>query len=143
MIVGLLYILILSNTCTSRPIQLTCGICETAQIGINHFQPLVDALEKYRVDNLRYPSDLRELVPKYIDKISIILGKEVPPEVGNEPIYNVLRHEKLGNKLSYQDDQGRVFSLGFLTQDDRICLLGGRNNICEYSSDRPFWNCHQ
>ena len=138
----LLFFVALSNACVSRKVQFVCGINETSQIGINHLQPLVDALEKYKVDNGRYPSDWRTLVPKYIDKIPVILGAEVSPDIGNSPIYKVLRHEKLSSKLTHQDAQGQEFKLGFFTQDDRICLVG-RNNICEYTSETKEWNCYQ
>jgi hypothetical protein len=138
----LLLLIILNNSCTLRPIHLTCGISETAQIGINHLQPFVDAMEKYKADNGRYPAKpWEDLIPKYIDKIPIL--NCTVSDAGMLPIHKVLENKKICESLGALEKDGSYFRFAFTTTDDRICLLGGRNNICEYSSDRPFWNCHQ
>jgi hypothetical protein len=139
----LLILVISTNSCERGKVKVVCGISETAQIGINHLQPLVDALEKYKADHGKYPtSDTKDFIPKYIDRLPIILNSVVSKEIGSEPIYNVLRHAKLESKTTSTDETGQTFELGFYTKDDRFCLTG-RNNICEFRSEWNEWRCYR
>ncbi len=136
----LLIIFLLFGSCGGKKIQTTCEISEAAQIGIDHLQPLIDAMEQYKKDNGKYPVGI-DLAPKYIDKVPIISsGGE---EYYDKSKFNILKHDKLGASSGVNSDDGSYFNIEFTTKDERICLLGGRNNICEYSSDSPSWNCHQ
>ena len=129
----------LTNSCGGRKFQFVCGISEVSQIGINHLQPLVDAMEQYKKDNGRYPVGI-DIAPRYIDKIPIISsGGE---QYYDESHFNVLKHEKLSGGIGVSSDDGSYFSLKFTPIDDRICLMG-RNNICEYRSDTKQWGCYQ
>jgi hypothetical protein len=138
----LLLLIISANSCERGKVKIVCGINETSQIGIDHLQPLVNALEKYKADNGKYPSDWRVLAPNYIDRIPIILNAGVSKEIGNEPIYNALRHNKLESMQTLSDETGQTFDVGFYTEDDRFCLTG-KNNICEFKSGWTQWRCYQ
>jgi hypothetical protein len=142
-IVTFLLMIISTNSCARGKVKIVCGISETAQIGINHLQPLVDALEKYKADHGKYPTaDTKDFVPKYIDRIPIILNAGVSKEIGNAPIFNALRHEKLESMSTLPDETGQTFNIGFYTKDDRFCLTG-KNNICEFKSGYTQWRCYQ
>jgi hypothetical protein len=142
-IVALLLLIISTNSCERGKVKIVCGISETAQIGINHLQPVIVALEKYKADHGKYPTaGTTDFVPKYIDKVPIILGVNASPVLENESIYKILRHEKLWSMPTLADDTGQTFHIGFYTQDDRFCLTG-RNNICEFKSGWTQWRCHQ
>jgi hypothetical protein len=139
LMLSLIFVLFLTS-CGGKKIQMTCGISEVSQVGINHLQPLINAMELYKKDTGKYPIGV-DLAPKYIDKIPVIIsGGE---EYYDKSKFNILKHENLGGSSGINSDDGSYYSIEFLTQDDRFCLLGGRNNICEYTSDRSFWNCHQ
>ncbi len=127
------------NNCGSK-IQLKCGISAASQIGIDHLQPLIDAMEQYKKDNGKYPANFN-LVPKYIDKIPIIISGDESSY--DQSKFNILKNGQLGGSSRVSSEDGSYFSMQFLTKDDRTCLLGGENNMCEYSSDKPFWNCQQ
>ena len=137
---SILAAILLTNSCGGGKYKFVCGISDISQIGINHLQPLTDAMEKYKNDNGRYPKSFRDLIPKYLEKIPIISsGGE---ENVDESIFDVLKHDKIKRDIGSLDSNGSYFKLAFIPTDDRICLMG-RNNICEYSSERPFWDCHQ
>ncbi len=102
-------------------------------------QPFVEAMEKYKADNGRYPKYGTDLIPKYIDKVPTIADEN---EAFDETKVKILRNDKIsGDKANFADD-GSYFSLKFNPKDDRICLAG-RNNICEYTSDKKQWGCFQ
>lgn len=137
-VLALIEILLLTS-CEGKKLKLVCGVSETSQIGINHLQPLVDAMERYKKDNGKYPIGV-SLIPKYIDKIPVISST---PGVYDESTYKVLQNERVGNSSGNVSEDGSYFRIEFLVRDDRICITLGRNNICEYTSERPVWNCHQ
>lgn len=116
-----------------------CGVSEISQTGINFVQPTIQAMEQYRKDNGKYPNDVFDLVPKYIEKIPIVLYEK--GEV-DETKYNILIHEKLRGGVPRIYPNENSFSIEFTPTDDRVCLTG-RNNLCEYSSVNKSWNCHQ
>lgn len=123
----------------SKKIHISCGISEASQIGINHLQPLVDAMEKYKTDNGKYPAEVA-ISPKYIDKIPIISsGDDVQYD---ESKFNVLKNKELHGAIGTSGQDGNYFSLRFTTDDDRICLIG-KANICEYTSETKQWRCYQ
>lgn len=123
----------------SKKIHISCGISEASQIGINHLQPLVDAMEKYKTDNGKYPVEV-DISPKYIDKIPIISsGDDVQYD---ESKFNVLKNKELRGAIGTNSPDGNYFSLRFTTDDDRICLTG-KANICEYTSKTKQWICYQ
>ena len=123
----------------SRKVQIVCGISEVSQMGIDFVQPTIVAMERYKEDNGEYPKDIFNLVPKYIDKIPIVLHSK---EDVDESKYNILIHEKLRGGVPRIEDDAGYFSIEFIPTDDRICLTG-RNNICEYRSDTKQWGCYQ
>ena len=98
-------------------------------------------MEKYKGDNGSYPKNALELVPNYIDKIPIIINAD--ENLDDEAKYNILKLDKLRGGVPWTADDGNYFEIKFYSEDDRTCLLGGRNNLCEYSSRNPSWNCHQ
>ena len=62
----------LGNSCQQK-LRLACEISEFSQLGINHFNPLVEAMEKYKGDLGHYPEgDISILIPKYINRIPIV-----------------------------------------------------------------------
>jgi hypothetical protein len=137
----ILSVVCLLISCEAEKIQISCGISEVSKVGINHLQPLADAMEKYKSDNNRYPESFEELLPKYISKIPIIAtGKE---ESIDTLKFDVLINEKLFPGLKIIENDGSYFKLEFIPTDNRICLLGGRNNICEYTSEKKQWGCYQ
>lgn len=141
LIVPLMLILILLvNSCGGKKIKVTCKISEVAQVAINHLQPLINAMEQYKKDNGQYPVGV-ELAPKYIDKIPVIIDSG--EEYYDKSKFNILIHDKLGRSSGHNSEDGNYFTVEFLTTDDRICLLGGRNNICEYTSKTKEWGCYQ
>ena len=119
--------------------QAECGISEVSQRGIDFVQPTIDAMERYKKDNGKYPADVFELTPRYIDKIPIVLHSK---QGVDETKYKILVEEKLRGGVPRTVSDGSRFSVEFISNDERACLTG-RNNICEYSSENPFWNCHQ
>jgi hypothetical protein len=135
----LIFIFIIS-CCGTKRVVLTCDISQDSQKAINHMQPLINALEKYKTENGKYPQYFNDLVPKYTENVPMIGNEKMTP---GSPIFDHLVNEKLGNSTANITDNESKYYIEFTTIDDRICLLGGRNNICEYSSDKPFWNCHQ
>jgi hypothetical protein len=140
-IVVLLLMIISTNSCERGKVKIVCGINETSQIGINHLQPLVDALEKYKADHGKYPTaDTKDFVPNYIDKIPIF--NCAGSKAGILPIHKVLENEKLCSMPTLPDDTGQTFHMGFYTKDDRFCLTG-KNNICEFKSGYTQWRCYQ
>ena len=88
-------------------------------------------MEKYKDDTGRYPENVTDLIPRYIEKISII---NFSSEGFDQTKYDVLQSEKLQASGPFINDNGNYFSIRLLPKDDRICLLGGKNNICEYTS---------
>lgn len=124
-----------------KTVKVSCEISEISRIGIDHFQPLVYAMEKYKTDNGNYPpKDISLLIPKYIDKIPLIPYSK---DGIDENKFNTLRNERIESGSATVDENGRSFSITFYPKDERICLLGGRNNICEYTSDKKQWGCYQ
>lgn len=122
-------------------VNIKCEISETAQIGINHFQPLIDAMEKYKDDNGNYPTPkTNNFVPQYIEKIPILNCSG--SQSGILPIHNVLEDKRLCSSPNAFKEDGSYFKIQFYVKDDRICLLGGRNNICEYTSETKKWKCY-
>ena len=131
---------LVTSSCGTKTVSLTCSISQTSQKAINHMQPLVDALEKYKADNGQYPQYFNDLVPKYTQRIPMIGNEKMTP---GSPVYDHLVDEKLGSSTANIADDRNSFYIEFTTVDDRICLLGGRNNICEYTSETKQWNCYQ
>jgi len=103
-------------------------------------QSLIVALEEYKTENGRYPQYFNELIPKYIQRIPMVGNERIVP---GSPVYDHLIDEKLGDSFSTISDDGSYFSIKFPPKDNRICLLGGRNNICEYTSETKKWDCYQ
>ncbi len=135
-----LFFIFSTISCKEKNAELTCNVSQYSQKAISHLQPLIVALEKYKMENGRYPPYFNDLVPKYTQKIPMIGNEKITP---GSPIFNHLVDKKLGDSLANIADDGNSYYIYFTTKDDRICLLGGRNNICEYSSENPVWNCHQ
>ena len=131
----------LFSTSCNRRIYFVCGIGEVAQTGINHFQPLIDALEKYKTDHGKYPTeDTVDFVPKYIDRIPVLDCTGTKPGILTTD--NVLKDKRLCGGIGKSSDDENNFSIKFYPEDNRICLMG-RNNICEYSSESKKWSCYQ
>jgi hypothetical protein len=131
------FITILNSSCGGKSVQLSCGLSEASQLGINHLQPFVDAMEKYKVDEGKYPKNGLELIPKYLDKVPVIA---IGGMVLYDPQVDVLKTDKISSYNASFD--GDSFSIEFYPKDDRICLLGGRNNVCEYTSNTKKWGCY-
>jgi hypothetical protein len=137
----LAFMIVNSSSCTSQKVKFVCGLSETSQIGINHLQPLVDVMERYKIDYGTYPTpNTKDLIPKYIDKIPILNCSG--SVAGILPIHNVLENEKLCEAQNTFAEDGSYFSIKFFVSDDRICLTGGKNNYCEYTSDTKKWSCY-
>lgn len=118
---------------------VVCGISDVSQKGINFVQPTIEALEKYKRDNGKYPADVFQLMPAYIDKIPIVLHEKAGVD---ETKYKILVEEKLKGGVPRTAADGKSYSVEFIPSDERMCATG-RNNICEYSSEKPFWDCHE
>jgi hypothetical protein len=127
-----------TNSCGGK-FQFVCGVSDVSQIGINHLQPLVVAMEEYKKDNGRYPEYGTDLIPKYLNKVPVLASND---ESYDESKVDVLRNERLGSDKAIFEKDGSNFSLSFYPTDDRFCLTG-RNNICEYTSDTKKWGCYQ
>jgi hypothetical protein len=135
----ILFVTILSNiSCKLGSVNFSCDIGENAKLGISYLQPLAEAMENYKTDNNKYPKYFNDLVPKYISEIPTI--SLTLPET---PEWKIIRDERLGSSMSNISDNGGYFDIRFSPTDERICLLGGRNNICEYTSDTKRWGCFQ
>ena len=128
-----------TNSC-NREIQFSCGLSEASQFGINHLQPFVDAMEKYKDDNGRYPKNGLKLIPKYIDKLPVIALDGMKYD---ETTSKVIKTDQIYRDSGSFTEDGSYYSVSFYPKDDRICLLGGRNNICEYTSQTKEWGCYQ
>jgi hypothetical protein len=134
------FVTIINNSCGNENVHFSCGFSEASQIGINHLQPFVDAMEKYKIDVGKYPQNGLELIPKYLSKVPTIAIKGM---ILDDIRVDVLKTDKIDSyKTSFADD-GRSFSIEFFPKDDRTCLLGGRNNVCEYRSETKQWGCYQ
>jgi hypothetical protein len=131
--------ILMLTACGSRDFHFQCGISDVSKLGINHLQPFVEAMEKYKTDKGHYPKYGTDLVPGYIDKVPTLASEN---ETFDETKINVLRNDKLGSDKSRFADDGSYFSIEFLPKDDRFCLMG-KNNICEYTSDTKKWGCYQ
>jgi hypothetical protein len=106
----LLFAILLLVACkffTSEP----PGVGEKSERGYAICEPMIKALEQYRVDTGEYPEALTQLIPKYLSVVSA--------EVNNEPI-------------SYtKTDEG--FSLSFH-------YVGPGMNTCTYTP-KDKWHC--
>ena len=134
------FLAFVNNSCGGKSLHFTCGFSEVSQTGINHLQPFIDAMEKYKVDNGKYPKLGTQLIPQYLDKIPVISSEK---NVFDESQVKVLRNDKIWKDEATLAEDGSYFSLRFYPRDDRICLFGGRNNICEYTSESKQWGCYQ
>lgn len=132
--------LLICSACTKQ-LKITCGIGEVAQRGINHLQPMIDAMERYKADHGKYPTaDTTDFAPQYIKKIPILSC--VPPSSEISPIAEFIEDEDLCSSTSTSEKDGSSFMVKFYPNDERLCLLGGRNNICEYTSETKEWKCY-
>ena len=139
-IIKLLLVVVFLSGCNGKKIQINCEISEASRIGMRHLQPLIDAMEQYKNDTGKYPVRV-DLAPKYIDKIPVIISEG--EEYYDKSKFRVLKRENLGRSSGISSEDGSYYSVEFLTTDDQICLLGGRNNICEYTSQTKQWSCYQ
>lgn len=135
----LCFLIFSTASCEKRNFYLSCNISEISQIGINHFQPFIEAMEKYKIDKGKYPNTGTDLIPDYLDKIPVIAIRGM---VLDDPRVKVLKNDKITNYKAFFADGGAYFSVSFYPEDDRICLTG-RNNICEYTSETKQWGCYQ
>ena len=128
------------NGC-SKKMNFTCGISEISQIGMNHIQPVIDAMEKFKNDTGKYPKNALDLIPKYIDQVPIIVHK--PETLDNANEYNVLVKDDLRGGVPWIPENRDYFEIEFYSIDNRTCFIGGRNNICKYRSEKKQWSCYQ
>lgn len=138
---SLLIVLLLTNSCVSKRIKLSCGIGGTAQRGINYVQPMIDAMERYKADHGKYPTeDVKDFVPQYIDKIPTF--NCTGSKLETSPTANVIQDKDLCRLTGGTEEDGQSFTVRFYPNDEHICLLSARNNICEYTSETKQWNCY-
>jgi hypothetical protein len=130
---------LLLSACGNQ-VYFSCRVSEVSQLGIDHINPVVDALERYKNDSGKYPKNALDLVPQYIDKIPIIINSN--ENLDDESKYNSLVNEKIRGGAPWIADGGDYFEIKFYSKDDRICLAGGKNNFCEYTSETKKWNCY-
>jgi hypothetical protein len=90
------------------------------QVGMKYFQPLVNKIEDYKVNNGKYPSKLEEINQS-------ILGNGLP-----FPDKNIT-----GASINLKPDEN-YFTLGFNFNNDYICLVG-QVRRCTYQSS-VFWS---
>lgn len=138
--VSLLTFLVFTSSCTTNEAHFSCGIGSVSQEGINHLQPLIEAMENYKKDNGSYPASYTDLIPKYLTRVPVINSGGV--EEIDETKFFVLKSDSIYRDVGVLAKDGTYFKLVFIPKDDRTCLFG-RNNICEYSSNDPRWDCHQ
>lgn len=127
-------------SCGGKEIHLTCGISEVSQTGINHIQPFIDAMEKYKKDRGNYPAQETDLIPSYISKIPMIVRHD--SEEFDKTKYNILQTDKIEESGPFIEKDGSSFFIRLYPKDERICFLG-RNNVCEYTSETKRWGCYQ
>ncbi|MDH3976188.1 MAG: hypothetical protein OEV42_18100 [Deltaproteobacteria bacterium] len=90
--------------------------CKPAVAGFEIYAPIIDALEKYNLENSSYPDSLDSLVPEYLSV------KPVPNPNGRQP--SMVEYEK------NHDEYKLMFE-----------YLGPGINICTYSPSNK-WNCY-
>lgn len=96
-------------------------------------------MEKYKEIKGRYPKNIFDLTPIYIERIPLIPFSDRGID---EIKFNVLRLEGIERGSAHIVDDGTAFVITFYPKDDRICL-SGKNNICEYTSEAKQWKCYQ
>ena len=126
-------------SCGAKEVHFSCGISEVTQTGINHLKSLVDAMEKYKNDKGKYPEQVIDLIPSYIDKIPVVTHYA---DGFDNSKFDVLQSDELQASGPLIGTGGSYFVLRLYPKDDRICLFG-RNNICEYTSETGRWGCYQ
>jgi hypothetical protein len=113
----LILILILSFAFVANNCGEKVGEGETAKRGYAAAQPIIEALEKYRQDNQKYPDSWIKLVPQYI--------KELPKD-GDGLRFN----------YSYIDDKN-TYTLGFSYDGSGVIGI----TECKYYSTTKSWSC--
>ena len=97
--------------CKTLSVDEAPGVGEKAELGYAVCDPIIAAVEQYKIDKGAYPETLEELVPDYLS--------EVPTEVNNQPI-------------SYTKTDSS-FSLAFH-------YIGPGMNTCSYTPENK-WKC--
>lgn len=119
--------------------QKKCPFNENAEviaIGKDYFQPLINALEKYKNDNGHYPKNVFDLTPKYINKIPLIgnLTRMGITSWDKPKINNDSPHKSIDSGTVHvsEDDS---FSISFqYSEDIEWCRTKKGSGMCTYNS---------
>ena len=126
----LLVCALLIAACKNIP-SVFCDNDENIRIGKEYYQPLIEALEKYKTDHGNYPEKFAQLAPRYLPVQAInddddFKGVSLPAEVS------------VGYAGSRPDEHAFVISFNFRRKAGCSMFRGG---MCDYYSDTKSWSC--
>lgn len=92
---------------------------EIQEFGKQAVIPITEALRKFYADNRRYPENINELAPKYIENL---------PEASNN-IFSIKFDEQRGISYIYRLDNEREYTiiLSFVLAGSNSCQGGAKN----------------
>lgn len=139
LILGLFIVVSLFTSCGNKRVNLNCSYDTTVESGKTFYQPLINALEKYKVEHENYPTNVFELVPKYIDKIPGTLSNSETPNSSDEQ-GNLYVDKNIKSQIIGTRPDTKSYFITFYFRDDSSCFLN-KNGVCAYNAETKNWLC--
>ncbi len=127
------------SSCGENNLKLNCSYDSTIESGKNFYQPLINALEKYKIDHNNYPTNIFELVPIYINKIP---GAENGSQTANssDDKGELYADKNIKSQIVGTRPDINSYFITFYFSDNSNCILS-KNGVCSYEAKTKNWSC--